>query len=539
MYRIMLVDDEPLILAGITSMLDWEAHDCRIVGKAVNGQQALDKMEELKPDIVITDIKMPAMDGLEFMRRCKERGYQAQFILLTNLEEFSLARQAIHLGAVEYLVKLEMTEELLAKALEAAVRQCESVRTALTEEPGIVYTPQEQIQDYFRRILVYDMDGKADPALEKTIRERFEEPVLVLLHFHYGNESFSSEFTREDQKKVMGFAEDIVSEMIRGFFDQSCLVRRDQNEFILVLSAGGIGDYQERIQQMGRKFVSVIRDYFEVSATVAVSQKGKGLEELSDLLYQVMCAMNYTYYDWSEPVIFYSEKCEESRKHTSDFNISFLKKDLGQSIRQRDTERFGKIMDQVIELLIEQRPARPQVINGCSRLYYFIMSCFEEENDKEFPYALDIVGQLNRMGNLNDMIQWICGFRDKVAAVLEKHKKERPDKYVELAQQYVQKHYQEKITLRQAAEELGVSQGHLSSMFKKQTGQTFTDYVNDVKVNKAKELIASHQYMMYEISDMLGFDTQYYFSTVFKKVAGCTPRDYELEVLWKKSSSET
>ena len=124
MYRVMLVDDEPLILAGIASMLCWEDHDCRIVGKATNGQQALEKMEELRPDLVITDIKMPAMDGLELMRQARERGYAAKFILLTNLEEFSLAREALSLGAMEYLVKLEMNEETLAKTLDSVIERC-------------------------------------------------------------------------------------------------------------------------------------------------------------------------------------------------------------------------------------------------------------------------------------------------------------------------------------------------------------------------------------------------------------------------------
>lgn len=124
MYRVMLVDDEPLILAGIASMLDWEQQDCRIVGKATNGQQALEQLDELKPDIIITDIKMPAMDGIEFMRRARENQCQAQFILLTNLEDFSLAREAVRLGALDYLVKLELDEEKLAETLDRAVEKC-------------------------------------------------------------------------------------------------------------------------------------------------------------------------------------------------------------------------------------------------------------------------------------------------------------------------------------------------------------------------------------------------------------------------------
>lgn len=533
MYRIMLVDDEPLILAGIGSMLEWEKLDCRIVGKAANGQQALEKLAELKPDIIITDIKMPAMDGLEFMKRAREQGNQSPFILLTNLEEFSLAREAVHLGAVDYLVKLELSEEKLEESLKKAMEQCRLLFPANHGESGQQYelSMTESIRNYFRRVLVFDMDAKADEAVERQIRIQFQKPVVMLIHFHYGNEGFSSSFTRDDQKKAMGFAEDIISEMVNGFFDHSCLVRRDQNGFILVLSTEGIQDHESRIRRMSEKFLSVIRDYFELSASVAVSQQGEGIEEFPELLYQVMSAMNYTYYEWSEPIVFYSEKCEESRRHSSNFNISFMKKDLTQAIRQNDSDHFGTTMDQMIGLLMEHRPSRPQVINGCSSLYYFIASFFEEKEEQAFPYAVDIIGQLNRMGNLNDMIQWISGFKDQVTAVLDARRNGRLDRNVELAQQYVQEHYREKITLGGVAEWLNISQGHLSSTFKKQVGQNFSDYVNHVKVEKAKELIATHQYMMYEISDLLGFDTQYYFSTVFKKVAGCTPKEYEQETI--------
>lgn len=533
MYRVMIVDDEPLILAGIASMLEWEAHDLKIVGKATNGQQALERMAELQPDIVITDIKMPAIDGLSFMREAKEAGYQAVFILLTNLEEFSLAREAVRLGAVDYLVKLELSEEKLLETLKRAVEKCGSRNAASAANAGQMagVSLTDGIRDYFRRILVFDMDAKEEPQVEQAIRERFVNPVLMLIHFNYGFEGFSQAFTREDQKKVMGFAEDIIHEMVRGFFDQSCLIRRDQNGFILVLSAQETEDYKSQIRRMGEKFLSVIKDYFEVSASIAVSQKGAGIEEFPELLYQLMSAMNYTYYEWSEPIVFYSEECEASKNHSSNFNINFLKKDLAQCIRQNDSRRFAQIMEQVIALLMEHKPSRPQAINGCSSLYYFVTSFFEEQEEHAFPYAVDIIGQLNRMGNLSDIIQWTCWFKDEVVAVLERKKSGRFDKNVELAQQYVQEHYREKITLGQVAEALNISQGHLSSTFKKQAGQNFSDYVNDVKVEKAKELIATHKYMMYEISDILGFDTQYYFSTVFKKMAGCTPKEYEMQTL--------
>ena len=537
MYRVMLVDDEPLILAGISSMLEWPDHQCQIVGKATNGQQALERMEELQPDIIITDIKMPAMDGIMFMKEAQKRDCQASFILLTNMEEFSLAREAIRLGAVDYLVKLELTEEKLAEALKEARKECDRHRRfAVADGDGDMFevTREEKIRNYFREILVFDMETQTEESVYQMIKETFPEPVVVLIHFNYGLEGFTQSFTRLDQKKVMGFAEDIISEMIRGFFDYSCLVRRDQSSFILVLSAKEHRDYQEQIRKMSEKFLLVIKDYFEVSASIAVSLKGDDIAEIPELLYQVMSAMNQSYYESGEAIIFYSEPGEDIVKESRNFNINFLKRDIAQSIRQGDHNRFCEIMDQVIELLSEHKPSRPQAINGCSSLYYFIVSFFDDQEDQLFPYSVDIIGQLNRMESLKDIVQWTCWFRDGVTEILRQRQEVKYDRHVELAQEYVMNHYCEKITLSQVADALNISQGHLSSTFKKQTGRNFSDFVNEIKTEKAKELIETHQYMMYEISDLLGFDTQYYFSTVFKKMTGFTPKEYEAQTLGQK-----
>ena len=127
-------------------MMDWEAYDCVIADKATNGNQALIKMQDLQPDIVITDIKMPAMNGLEFMEKCREQGSQAEFILLTNLEEFSLAQKALRLGALDYLVKIEITPEVLGESLQKAVEVC---REKQEQEESAAF--QEVLQKKFRR----------------------------------------------------------------------------------------------------------------------------------------------------------------------------------------------------------------------------------------------------------------------------------------------------------------------------------------------------------------------------------------------------
>lgn len=546
MYRVMIVDDEPLILAGIASLLDWNEYGCEISGKAANGQQALKLMEEQKPDIVITDIKMPGMDGIGFMKAVKERGWDdVIFILLTNLEEFSLARQALSLGAVEYLVKMELTEEKLADSLKLAMERREMKRKAEAAGTAVTVSREEAVRKYIERLLTDGgtFSGKAgagngDEANAQNWGEGddscLRRPVLAIISFNYGYEGFSSDFTREDQKKVISFAENIIGQMVKGYFDHSCLVRRELNSLVLVMSTEGIEDYREQIRSLGEKIISVVKDYFEVSVSVAVSSRKESLGEFGALLYEAMSATNHYFYHSLDPVVFYSGECETSARHTGSFHIGFLKKDLSQAVALNDSGRLEEILDQVACLIREHNPSRQQAVNACANLYFFLSSFFEDGEEPDFPYEVNIMEKLGRLGTLGQIIQWINWFKEAVSRILERRRDTRVDKIAEMVREYVMEHYKERITLGQAAEALNISQGYLSTAFKKQSGESFTNYVSAIKVEKAKELIASHQYMMYEVSDLLGFDTPFYFSKVFKKVTGMSPKEYEAQCLKQK-----
>ncbi|WP_314724216.1 response regulator transcription factor [Enterocloster bolteae] len=546
MYRVMIVDDEPLILAGIASLLDWNEYGCEISGKAANGQQALKLMEEQKPDIVITDIKMPGMDGIGFMKAVKERGWDdVIFILLTNLEEFSLARQALSLGAVEYLVKMELTEEKLADSLKLAMERREMKRKAEAAGTAVTVSREEAVRGYIEKLLTDGGTfsggasyGNASEASAQNQGEGYDSclrrPVLAIISFNYGYEGFSSDFTREDQKKVISFAENIIEQMVKGYFDHSCLVRRELNSLVLVMSTDGIEDYREQIRSLGEKIISVVKDYFEVSVSVAVSSRKESLGEFGALLYEAMSATNHYFYHSLDPVVFYSEECETSARHTGSFHIGFLKKDLSQAVALNDSGRLEEILDQVACLLREHNPSRQQAVNACANLYFFLSSFFEDGEEPDFPYEVNIMEKLGRLGTLGQIIQWINWFKEAVSGILERRRDTRVDKIAEMVREYVMEHYKERITLGQAAEALNISQGYLSTAFKKQSGESFTNYVSAIKIEKAKELIASHQYMMYEVSDLLGFDTPFYFSKVFKKVTGMSPKEYEAQCLKQK-----
>lgn len=543
MFRVLIVDDEPLILAGVISLIDWEEYHCKIVGKATNGKQALELIEEVNPDIIITDIKMPVMNGIELMEKTLEADYNSKFIILTNLEEFGLVKQAISLGAIDYLVKIELTETNFSKTLEKAIEAC--IRDGQCDEnylPVHNYgiSQVEATKLFFQKLLILEdsSDKLEKEAAKYRIKERYEKFIIIMIHLNHNGKAYPASFSQQEFKKMMSYAESVLIEMIKRFFPESCLLNWDINKFLLIISINTMNHLDDTIKNMNEKMQSVLKDYFEMSVIFAIGQPVNGVDEIQEGLYQATTAMNHYYYDSDNPIIYYSEEYEMNQKHSNNFNISFLKKDISKSIQENDSAAFRKIIEQIVELYQETKLNKRQATNGCINLYYFIASVYEYEDyadESKFPYVGDIMGQLNNMGSLKEIIYWLSFFAENICKMLDIRRDSigntKADAMVKMVKKYIKNNAGDKLTLGLVAEKMGISQGYLSSIFKKQTGRNFSDYVSEVKIEKSKEYIATHQYMIYEVSDILGFDNAYYFSKVFKKVTGMTPREYEKSLI--------
>ena len=152
MFKVMIVDDETIILSGIKSLVNWEEHDCELAATARNGQDALDQMRKIPIDIVLADINMPVMDGITLMKKASEEFPNTVFIMLTNLEEFELARQALKYHAVDYLVKSQLEAPMLEKALEHAKTERGS-RSYRTVTSAADYMEKEEKKKVISRAL--------------------------------------------------------------------------------------------------------------------------------------------------------------------------------------------------------------------------------------------------------------------------------------------------------------------------------------------------------------------------------------------------
>lgn len=532
MYRVVLVDDEPLILAGIASLLTWEDHGCTIVGKATNGPSAYDMIMELQPDIVITDIRMPVLNGLELIEKCQNAGASFAFLVLTNLEDFQLARQALVLGASEYLVKLNLKPEELAAALERAKNTCELLGISARNKGSAdasghpAVSAEDTARSFFENVLIAGKTGEEPP---EAVRRSYTTPFLILFSIRQDNIRFQPEEELSKLKQNSSNILEILKGIAARFFRESMFLNFNTTTFLLAGCANDRETFEKTAASFCSRANSALKTYFELTAVFGISHAGQSLDELPSLFHEAQTALEYYYYDSAVPAVFYHGQTYH-KSSSQNFNINFLKKDLSASIQQNDSEKLSSIFNQIIDLFTQVKPGKQHAASACINIYTYLYSFFDnEENSYQdiFPYTINVAEYLNHFTSLSDILEWLESFRDKLCKLLNDRRENRSDRIVEQAARYISDHYTEKLSVAEIADVLNISAGHLSITFKKIMGINISDYIANVKIERAKELIDTHKYLMYEISEMLGFDNPYYFSKVFKKVTGISPRDHE------------
>lgn len=523
MYRILLVDDEPLILAGISSLINWNDFNCSIIEKTTSATTAYKLVKTLHPDIIITDIHMPVMNGLDLMEKCKLHSPQCAFIVLTNLEDFTLAKKAISLGATDYLVKLSLTSDELIASLERA-KQFRDLFDFSHNKPSLPYTKSSTCELFISRIPKGSSDDFPEPLLnEYSTPFALAFQLLPIQHHNFSFEKFVPAYIQLNQ------VIDLITEVANRIFKTNCIFSLSTNTLILIGVPRTVEQFDADVILFHGKINSLLKTYFEFYSVIGASQLGTSLIQFNKLYEQSTLALQ-SYYNYPDTkLIFYSANIKQPHEHS--FNINFLKNGISTAITFNDVESFSYTFEELITLFTQYKPNKSQAVSACINLFIYTTSLLQNETAIDlhpFPNSRSIAEQLESFPTLDELLLWLTSFANKINQILDLRRNNPSDKLIELSKKYIQNNYDKKLTLSELANHLAISTGHLSSTFKKVTGVTISDYIANIKIEKAKELIDENTYLFYEISDMLGFENPYYFSRVFKKVTGLSPREYKL-----------
>ncbi|MGV2883141.1 response regulator [Paenibacillus taichungensis] len=525
MYRVLLVDDEEDVREGLVVEVDWEALDLRIVGLAENGREALEMAERVEPDIVVTDISMPFMDGLELAKRLRERNPLVKVVILTGYDEFDYARQAVSLSVDEYLLKPfsagHLTELLTRLRAQMAAEVAE--REDVQQLRDHYYTSLPLLQADLMATLLHRqkspeyIHGKAKQCGLDLHGERYGVSVLTL---HMDGEQSAD--TELKQFAALNIAAEVWTEHGAGhaFMHQETIV-------LLYVDRWGGEDGEKRQQQALENVMRSINHYLRIPATVGSGSIVNTLAGVKHAYEDALLALDYRLVPGTDPLIYIADV---ERQTAGKLRFDELKQQTLTRCLKAGTQAELEDALEIIfrEITVEHGRSDIQLylIEVLTNVWKAAQASGEAMEDI-FGAGFQLYADLFRLPGLSEAqgkVREVCLLvQHRIASGRQHVYKD----IVEQALSFTKEHYADPdLSIQKVCGHLHISSGYFCGIFKKEVQLTFLQYLMQIRMEAAKELLRSTEMKSFEIAGQVGFAEPNYFSFCFKKHIGVSPKEY-------------
>lgn len=529
LIKLLIADDEALVCIGLQSMLKWEQYHIEIVGIAHNGAQEEEMIDSLRPDIVISDIKMPIKSGLEVAGSVRQKyGRLPLFIILTSYEEFEYARAAIEIQATDYLVKLELTPEALDASIRKTVSQLEAYQT-LGSYPRLVHRGNLQaLRDkFFIRLFNNLFENKNQYLLQKDdLNLDLREPAyLVCTCRILGPDSVPP---RGDKmvalcSSTVQMAKDTLTSI------RPCYVSSlDLRNFAVTFPVSGTDPqaWMPEIELLLNQMATILHNYFNVRIIGAI---GFAVEDPYLLRESYLAARKaLPAAVKAQSFVFFAEGESLEQEHLL-FDFSELRTEIRRAFEEMDTQALYAMISKMIEIFDGRSDLLVSATDAACNILYMATSLLEDgEEIVEHIFENEPEGYrvIYQMHTIEEITSWLIQFRDGCSEILSTRRQSYKEQLVKNVQEYIKRNLGTKLSLNQVADVFNFSPNYLSHLFSKIAKVNYVEYITEIKITTAKEMIARGEGRIYEISQKLGYESAFYFSKVFKKVTGISPREY-------------
>ncbi len=526
-YKIAIADDEPLVIVGLKSMLDWEALDMAVVGTAKNGEQLMRLIEEASPDIVITDVRMPVRSGLDVMAECAARfGRKPLFIVLTSHEEFAYVKQAIDCQAVNYLVKIELSPESLLESLRRAIAMLAESRGP--ESRGDYRPDTQHFADKFLvRLLNGLFESRRDFAGQMDALG-ISFPGDFFFAAYCGMEDIDrTKGSRDRQISLFSSSLGIVRDTMDRFLDCR-IVSLDISHFAVVF-CGDIRDAARLADQAKEALthaIGLVRNYFAVTLKIASGRPVYDAWDLHESFASARKLYSRNGGPASGPLFF--DRGDEA-DDASGFDLSAYRDDLSRSFREVDLDSLADTLGRVVTSLRESAPDHAHAMDAASGILFMAASLLPDGEE-----ILTEIFSLERLGyrvlyeykTAEECVAWIARLRDGLVATLGGRRRDYRETVIARVRRYIDENVDRKLTLGEVASIHGLSQNYLSTLFSRYAGCSFVEYATRAKISEAKRMLLAGESRIQDVAERLGFESAFYFSKVFKKTEGVSPREF-------------
>lgn len=541
MKRVMIVDDEVLVRLGIQSLIKWENHGYQIVCDASDGEEALQKIRQYQPDIVLTDLKMSPVDGFELISECREKYPHIQFIVLSSYNDFDNVRNAMKMGAFDYVFKLTVKPEELLKIMDEATFSGKGSDTV--QETSVLAERNMEVikRGLFKRIL------NSETFLKKYLEELMRLPLSVNFDHPFHILSITIDDFKVVRKKgdfmdlelLIFTMENILSELFNRHH-RAEVFQYGEYDFAVAVNLEENQDHKAFFTAMEKEFgifSSCARQYYGLEVSGALSRECTGIEGLKEAIAQNRGTLNMRFFSEPGKLHPYERSVKEEAVLPAEFHSSVLER----LAAEHDFFGMRKFLEDLFEFLKEKNRWEPEEIRYLLRKAYGTLAASFARSRADIDLFLDKNG-INMEASINDYT-YLEKIRQSVLELLEQYKKEYESnsgrilrKEVAEAKSFVRSHMKEELQVAEIAAMVNMSGSYFSHVFKKEEGISFLEYVYRVRMEHARYLLESSDLKVNEIADEVGIFNPNYFSTQFKKSVGQSPLEYRQA--WLKKAEE-
>ncbi len=501
MIKVLFVDDEILAMEYLQSLVSWEEHGYQVVGHALNGRKALEIFEKENPQIVISDIKMVGMDGLELTKQLKTRNPDVAVILLSAYKDFEYAQKGIEYGVSNYLLKHELCEE---KILEELGKVADKLRNG--EKRKKIY------HRYFVRQLIYNReDSTAD--YENELGNRF---FMLLLQKNpdFCDGTFNNKCWEVEEIHIITTTAEETGEGIEYLAEE----RLGESHLILLFKISDINSkyiVTKEIERMSRKIMDVLTDFTEDSFNLIYSDEIRKSE--ISFAFQTMSRLIHYAVFWKAGRMYALNRLpvpEENEK--IDWNEK--EKELKEIVYKEQ----GHLED-YIEYLFETVNFPVQDLQALKELIYMLENLLRQIENQE---NLSLEREKKQQGKVKAIQDYYMDCYCRISEKLQEREDKKYSRIVNSILQYIKRNFDKELNLEILGEEFEMNGVYLGQIFKKETGYTFLKYLTACRMEAARKLLTEGKYNIAEVSEMVGYRSSQYFSQIFMKNVGTTPQEY-------------
>lgn len=529
--KVFLVEDEVIIRSGVKKSINWEQEGYEFVGEASDGELAYPMILKEKPDILITDIRMPFMDGLELSRLVKKELPNIKILILSGYDEFEYAKKAIKIGVTEYLLK-PISAAKLTEVLNAVA---ETIRQE-NEEKNLLETYFAEMREnterdkmrLFEKLLMGDLSmGEILEAGERFGMNLGASCYKIVLFKILAN--LENHVYAEQMVDACSAVEQAAS-MMEGVY----VFQRGVEGWAFLLTAQDEKSMEESAKILYQNLKQAMKNYTQLEYFGGIGSTVPRIRSLKQSFREADRAFAARFVEEANQIIsqkeFEKSQMEEGLKMQGVVQIGKSREMLQKFLSNGTREEVKAFSDAYISRIEEENIRSTMVrqyvvIDVCIVILSFCERISSANRLQE--EAEELQKMMQKIHSLSEIKKYVVRLLNEAIELRDAESGRRYSDLIAAAKKEIENHYMtEEISLNTVAISVGMSPSYFSSIFSKEAGKTFVEYLTEVRIEKAKEFLMCSSMKTSEIGYEVGYKDPHYFSYIFKKVQGCSPKEY-------------